>query len=117
MIRLVQLSTTTMTSPIPHRRFPTAMVSNQQIVYVTDNDRDAEALSCEMESPVVSDLRNPSTRLGYSTIIIRQTSKTLGTSRRSNVSDVRKVFKTSSTTDSPNASDVSDSSNVQTFTL
>ncbi len=109
-----------MTTPLPHRRFPTAYASDQQIVYVTDNDRDAEALSCEMESPVVSDWRNPSIHQFGSTIIIRQTSQTFETSRRSNarnVSDVRDVSDVSESAPATNAPDVSDSSDVQTSRL
>lgn len=107
-----------MHSPLPLRRFPTAYVSDQQIAYVTDNDRDAEALSCEMECPVVSDRRNQRFHPPYSTIIIRQTSQTPGTSRRSDVRNVPNVSSVPGVSDilsvSPltNSSDVSDALGV-----
>ena len=86
-----------MKTPIPHHKFPTVYLVDDQIAYVTDNERDAEALSCNTECFVVVDRKlfavSPS-RLSAS---VDQTPEAPKTPRRSNVRGVLNALDTSDT--------------------
>ncbi len=95
-----------MSLSISHQRFPIAYLLHEQIAYVTDNDRDAEALSCETEYPVV--IKRPK-ETSVEPFTERPNVPTLQTSEiseRSNVQDA------SDAPDILNVSDVSSDANV-----
>lgn len=95
-----------MSTPLTHQRFPTAHLFQEQIAYVTDNDRDAEALSCETEYPVV--VKRPKNAFAEPSSE-RQDVPTLQTSDASEHSNVRN---TSDASDIQNVFDVSGDANV-----
>lgn len=96
-LRLIVVSfewlSTFIMSPTLHRsKFPTALVSDRQIKYVAETDRDAEALFCSTECPVV--LANA------------QVFRVFGTSKRpkvDSVSDVPYLQDVSDVLSDPNA--------------
>ncbi|MDB5341991.1 MAG: hypothetical protein JWP89_368 [Schlesneria sp.] len=105
-----------MPSLLPHRVLPTAYFVDQQIAYVTDNDRDAEALSCRVDGTVIIKRelpRSPS----------RQTFQSPKRSGRSNVRNVSPTADVSGVSESEtfqyvsDAPDISNVSDVSTLDL
>lgn len=108
---------------LPLRKRPVKNLTIRQIAYVTDNDRDAEAICHSTDSPVVltRDAREPLRTVRN--VTLPQASQTLGTSRRfgsrnvfnaQGVSNVRNVETLETPQDFSGISDAHDASDVQT---
>lgn len=101
-----------MSFPPSFHRFPTAILA-QQIAYVTDNDRDAEAVSFEIDCPVVEDGSTLPFPVLHSPIVIRKHSGRLDTRKVRSVSDVSNVPNIRGVSDVRNLWEVSKVSNVR----
>lgn len=111
-----------MSSPLAHRILPIAYFVDQQIEYVTDNDRDAEALSCRVEGTVIVK-RELQRSPGRQKAVGNQTFQTPKRSGRSNVSNISPAPDVSGVSESEtfryisSVPDAPDISNVSTLDL
>lgn len=118
VVSFKQLSTFIMSTTRSRSKFPTAYLSGQQIQYVAENPRDAEAVSSSVECPVVlanaQELRafGQSKRrksLGVSDVqSVQEVLDALGDPNVSEVLDVPGVSESASVSDALDDSDVSD---------
>lgn len=115
-----------MQSSFPHRVLPIAYFVDKQIAYVTDNDRDAEALSCRVEGTVVVNRGESPRSPARQPAVSKPTFQTPQRSGRSNVRNASRTRDVSDASESetlqyiPNTSevpDISDVSSVSTLDL
>ena len=115
-----------MPTSLPHRPLAPTIARDEQIAYVTDNVRDAEALGSRTECQVVLERRTLTVASRHQTFQTSETprrSKRPGVSNVSGVRDVSDVWSDSNVSDIlnrahvPNVSRVSDVPDVQTSNL